>query len=63
MAGILAASAILHSNLSVTSKCPECGKSPFIKEALPLETVAGKLTMSFLPFPEVHCSRCRTRLD
>lgn len=37
--------------LMMTSKCPSCGKSAFIKQGYSL------------PFPELYCSRCRTELD
>lgn len=62
MTFMLVAAGLLNLFLTFTAKCPNCGKSVFVKEALPLETFGGLLTMTFIPLPEAYCSRCRTRL-
>lgn len=49
--------------LAYTQRCPVCGKSVYIRENLPLETVGGLLTMTFRAMPEARCSRCQSRLD
>jgi hypothetical protein len=63
MAVMLCLAGLLKLYLLVTARCPSCSKSVFVKEGLPLNSLGGRLTMAFLPFPEAHCSRCRTRLD
>lgn len=63
MAGLLVGAGLWLSALLLTSRCPVCGKSLFVKEGLQGGTIGGWLTQTVIPFPERHCSRCRTQID
>jgi hypothetical protein len=43
-------------------RCTVCGKSAFLREALPQDTFLGWATNLRLPVPEKICARCRADL-